>query len=257
MIRFLLILVWTLPALAQGQVSNSDYAVTTSFTHNERSIHDQIASATATVELDSLKVAIGTLERTFSPHRSLLDKALYPETFGSAISALQQELRQTYDRVFLIETQGARIDALEMELAGVIRNLDSLSLARNSILEELARLKKSNGRLQETVKRLSANLEARDQLIFALIDTVFEGYDLPDNQTGEVRPHALGQRLGKVSALERIYDVAANSIRILDQLHPEGKDYNPLITQYNRFKLRWLGLRDRLNAAPLSTHILR
>ena len=250
--RFVLMTILLLPSLALSQMSRSDFEIKSSFEYKKHNISETIASARSTATLDSLSDAIDALAAAYSPHRVLLDKALYPETFGTAIALLQREMRQTRDRVFLIETQGARIDVLEMELAGVIRNLDSLSVARNSILTELARLKKSNGRLQETIKRLSANLEARDQLIFALIDTVFEGYNVPEAQAGEVRSNALNHRLGKVNALERIYDVAANSIHILEELHPEGKDYTPLLAQYVRFKQRWLGLRERLNAAYAS-----
>jgi hypothetical protein len=253
MIRSCLLLVALVPALSWAQISRSDYEVKDSFERRTHAIREQIQVTQSTAALDSLKSVIDSLASAYGAHRGLLDKALYPETFGTTIAALQQELRQTYDRVFLIETQGARIGALEMELAGVIHNLDSLSVARNAILGEISRLKKSNSRLQESVRRLSANLEARDQLIFALVDTVFKGYS--ESQAGEVRSNAINQRLGKVNALERIYDVAANSIQILDQLHPSGKDYTPLIAQYERFKQRWLGLRERLNAAySLSAH---
>lgn len=232
-----------------AQTRQSDFETKAAFEQTWRALKSSIASASTTAELDSLKGRIDIFEQDYQSHRAFLDKAVYPETFRTVIAGLREEVRQTYDRVFLIQTQGVRIDELEIQLASLIQNLDSLSVQRNSILQELQNLRRSNSRMQETIKRLTANLEARDELIFALVDTVFKGYDMNVDKAREVQLDALSRRLDKVNAVDRIYDIAANNIRILELLRLEGKDYSPLINQYRRFRQRWDALRDRLNAA--------
>jgi FtsZ-binding cell division protein ZapB len=232
-----------------AQPRQSDYETKAAFEQKWKALKSSIATSSTTAELDSLKNQISVLEQDYQSHRAFLDKALYPETFATAIAGLREEVRQNYDRVFLIQTQGVKIDELEAQLASLIQNMDSLSVQRNSILQELQNLKRATVRMQETIRRLTANLEARDELIFALVDTVFKGYEVNVDQAREVQLDALRGRLDKVNAVERIYDIAANNVRILEQLRLQGKDYSPLIDQYRRFHQRWDALRDRLNAA--------
>ncbi len=244
---FLLLCFLSLSVAAQPR--QSDYETKAAFEQGWKALKTSIATASTTAELDSLKNQISVLEQDYQSHRALLDKALYPETFATAIAGLREEARQNYDRVFLIQTQGVKIDELEAQLASLIQNMDSLSVQRNSILQELQNLKRATVRMQETIRRLTANLEARDELIFALVDTVFKGYEVNVDRAREVQLDALRGRLDKVNAVERIYDIAANNVRILEMLRLQGKDFSPLIDQYRRFRQRWDALRDRLNAA--------
>jgi len=230
------------------QAQQSDYAVKKSFEERYQRIKNRIDSTSSISELDSLKAQIVLFESDFTPRSKFLDKALYPETFGSKISDLQTHQVLTYDRVYLIQTRGIVITQLEAKIALLTGRLDTLTEERDGLFQELQESRKSVASLRETVKRLSANLQAKDKLIFALIDSIFLPYDKNINQVSDVQKDAISRRLEKANIVARIYEVARDNVKFLEMTQLQPKDYGNLIDQAHQFSNRWSGIRDKVNA---------
>jgi hypothetical protein len=98
------------------------------------------------------------------------------------------------------------------------------------------------------MKKLQANLQAKDRLIFALVDSIFLPYDKNLNQLGDMQKNAVGQRLLKANVLTRLYDIAADNVKFLEATQLQPKDYAGLIEQYQQFQMKWTGLRQKINA---------
>jgi len=239
-------------AVLTGRAQLSDFTVKKNFEDRYRTIATRIDSASTTEQLEALTKEIAGLGSDFAPHQAFLDKALYPSTFAESMAKLRSLQVLTYDRVYLIQTQGVKLSEMESRLASISSRLDSLTAQRDQLFGELQESKKSIASLREAVKRLAANLQAKDRLIFSLADSIFLPYGKDVHQVADVQKEAIGQKLEKANVVTRVYEIAADNVKFLEVTQLQGKDYGNLIDQYQTFKNRWAGLKDQM-AAVVST----
>jgi len=230
----------------------SDYQIKQDFENEYRAIKNRIDSSMTIVELDSLKSRLEKLSAEYAVHTRFLDKALYPQTYDEAINNLRTDYVLTYDRVYLIQNQGVRIEELEGRIFLLTARLDTLGTERTRLFTELQESKRSVASLREAMKRLSSNLQAKDRLLFALIDSIFLPYDKNLNQVADVQKEAIGRKLARANVVARVYDVAADNVRFLESTQLQVKDYASIIEQYQQFKSKWSGLKERFNAVAIA-----
>ncbi|MEW6511815.1 MAG: hypothetical protein AB1428_12760 [Bacteroidota bacterium] len=224
----------------------SDLALKKSYEARYKAIENRLDSASTLEELDSLRNAIQKLGEEYSSREAFLDKALYPTTFLESISRLRTIQVLTYDRVYLITTQGLKVSELEARVASLTTRLDSLTAQRDQLFGELQESRKSMSTLREAVKRLTANLEAKDRLIFALVDSIFVPYGKDLQQVADVHKEAIGQKLEKANVVTRVYEIASDNVKFLEVTQLQGRDYANLIDQYQTFRSRWSGLKEKM-----------
>ncbi len=252
-ISFYVFIVVTLTSLLSAQ--QSDFQVKKNFETEYNAIKGGIDSSKSTGELDTLAERIKALERQFVNRKNFLDKALYPETFDSKMENLKTLHVLTYDRVYLIANQGVKIEELEGRILLLTTRLDTLGAERNRLFDELRASKKTVATLQAAIKKLSANLQAKDRLLFALIDSIFLPYDKNLNQVADVQKEAISRKLQKSSILTRIYDIAADNVEFLGVTQLQGKDYASMIDQYQQFNNKWTGLSEKINAVHVASEV--
>jgi hypothetical protein len=240
-------------AVSVGQ--ESDYDVKVNFEAACKTLKSAIDDAKTTMALDSLKSFVDSLEIEYSPRSKFLDKALYPETFAEKIANLKNLFQLTYDRVYLIQDQGIKIEELEGRIILLSARIDSLSTERNRLFAELQESKASLSKMREAIRKLTATLQARDRLIFALIDSIFLPYDKNLNQMTDVQRETIAAKLLKANAAARIYDIAADNVKFLEMTQLQPKDFANLIEQRELFTSKWNGLREKINAVSYSTEI--
>jgi hypothetical protein len=243
----LALLLLSLAAVAQ----ESDFAVKQSFENRVTEIRKAIDGAASVATLDSLKSDIATLERDFDGKREFLDRALYPHTYDQTLAELKDLHLITYDRVYLIQTQGIRLSDLEAQITAMTLQIDTLTNEKNSLFAELQKSKKNQTELRDVVRRLSANLDAKDKLIFAMTDSIFLPYGKDLNQASEMQKEAVGKRLGQANVLTRVNEIATDNIRFLESTQLQPKDYANLIDQQDQFSTKWNGLREKMVAVAL------
>jgi hypothetical protein len=231
----------------------SDYDVKVNFEAACKTLKGAIDDAKSTEVLDSLKTHIDALEVQYSPRQKFLDKALYPETFTEKIASLRDLFRLTYDRVYLIQDQGIKIEELEGRILLLSARIDSLTSERNRLFAELQESKASVSKMRETIRKLTATLQAKDRLIFALIDSIFLPYDKNLNQIADVQKEAISAKLLKANVAARVYDIAADNLKFLEMTQLQPKDYANMIDQHEQFTAKWNGLREKINAVSYAT----
>ena len=234
-----------------GQIS--DYQVKKNFEDQYRLLVGRVDSATTLGQLDTLKSQIDSLFTANSPRSAFLDRALYPRTFDESMSDLRTRHILTYDRVYLIRTQGVHITDLEAKVSLLSTRLDTLTAQRDRLFAELEESRKSVSAMREAVRRLEANLQTKDRLIFALVDSIFVPYDRNLTQVSDIQKEAITRKLEKANVVNRVYEVAADNVRFLGVTQLQGKDYSNLIDQYQQFKARWDGLREKMVAVAVAS----
>jgi len=251
--RRLFLLLFLVPALsAPSPAQRSDYALKSDFEQRARSLAARLDSASTTEAIDSVRDDIARLETDFAPHSEFLDRALYPLTFSESVARLRALQVLTYDRVYLIRTQGLKLSELEARINALTGRLDSLTAQRDQLFGELQESRKSLASLREAVRRLTANLAAKDRLIFAIVDSIFLPYGKDLHQVADVQKEAIAQRLQNANVVTRVYEIAADNVKFLDVTQLQGKDYAGLIDQYQAFAARWTGLKDKMTDVAAS-----
>ncbi len=230
----------------------SDYQIKTSFEQTYDSLFASLERATTIAQLDSLKARVDSLEAQYASHAEFLDKAIFPESYSDRISSLRTMHSITYDRVYLIQTQGVKIEELETRIVFLTSRLDTLTGQRTQLMADLQTAKRSNTQLRDLVRRLEANLAAKDRLIFALVDSIFLPYSRDTARITDLQREAISRKLEKANVLMRIEEVAGENARFLTVTQLQPKDYTGLVEQYQQFDGRWKGLREKLIAAVLT-----
>jgi hypothetical protein len=149
-----------------------------------------------------------------------------------------------------------KLSELEARITSLTVRLDSLTAQRDQLFGELQESRKSLAALREAVKRLSANLQAKDKLIFALVDSIFLPYGKDLHQVVDVQKEAIGQRLEKANVVTRVYEIAADNVKFLEVTQLQGKDFGNLIDQYQSFQTRWAGLKDKMAAVAATSAVV-
>ncbi|HUI09118.1 MAG TPA: hypothetical protein VL221_02260 [Bacteroidota bacterium] len=250
-----------LPALAllvpfAARAQHSDYALKNDFEERVRALAARLDSASTTGAIDSVRDDIAKLESDFAPHSEFLDRALYPLTFSESVGRLRALQVLTYDRVYLIRTQGLKLSELEARIGALTSRLDSLTAQRDQLFGELQESRKSLASLREAVRRLTANLAAKDRLIFAIVDSIFLPYGKDLHQVADVQKEAIAQRLQNANVVTRVYEIAADNVKFLDVTQLQGKDYAGLIDQYQAFAARWTGLKEKMTDVAATSAVV-
>jgi hypothetical protein len=232
--------------VALGVAQESDYKMQKDFEKRSEAIKARIDAASTTGELDSLRSVIDALGLDFQKNKAFLDKALYPSSFDGSIDEMRQALHVAYDRTTTIQTQGFRIAQLESTVVVLGVRIDTLSGERTRLFSDLQEANKNVTNLRETVRRLNANLQANDRLVFSLIDSIFLPYDRDMKQTSDIEKEHLAGNLQRANVLSRVYDVASDNVRFLTATQLQPKDYASLVEQQQQFHSRWTGLSDKM-----------
>jgi len=254
MTRFLipaLLLCLILP-LGTTPSQQSDFAIKKDFEDRYERLTRLVQTSTTTAQLDSLKNGIEGLALDFSPHALFLDKALYPATFDQKIKDLRELYARVYDASRIMETQGSQILAMESTIQELTVSLDTLTWERDSLFAELQQNKNNTSALRETIRRLQAHMQAKDQLLFALVDSMFMPYGKDLARVGDDLRDDLAAKLEKANILARVYDIASDNVQFLTATELQGKDFGSLLDTYQQFSARWKGLSDNMHAVYLT-----
>jgi len=223
-----------LTTIARAQ--ESDYEVKSSFEERYRELKTRIHAAGIATELEVVDGDISTLEMQYITRQQFLDWALYPQSFTELIDELRLWSVVTHDKLVAFEKIGF-----------LTARIDSLSDDRSKLLTELKSSSKSVSALNQTIRQMSANIQANERLLFALIDTIFLPYGKDLSQVGELRKGALSGKLQKAGVASRIYDIASDNVRFLKETNLRGSDYASLIDHYHQFNQKWGGLNERIS----------
>lgn len=238
-----------LTVAAAGFAQQSDFEIKERFKNMYDELKRDIDSVKTAEQIALIPNRIKGLETEFAEHKALIAGAFYPETFESMITGLKDQFALAEAKTTTIQTQGIRIDELESQLVTLNTELAKLNSEREELIAKLRSANNSAVQQQDLVRRLTANLQAKDKLVNAMIDSIFLPFGKNMESLTEVQTDALGKKLEKTSIVTRIADIAQDNVRFLEATHLEPKDYNALVSQYEQFRSRWNGLRERVNAA--------
>ncbi|MFZ1977444.1 MAG: hypothetical protein WAV76_05765 [Bacteroidota bacterium] len=241
--------VLALPVSAQ----KSDRAIVDNFESQTKSLIPQIDSAKTVQECADISAAIDEIEKTFLIHIDLLNRALYPDDYATTLTNLKGRLLVRQKDLGVIETQFTRIMELEAQVRELSGKVDSLSRQNDRLLGDAKRLeasvKENQGlfdSLSSVIKTLRENLKQRDDLIFALVDSLFLQYDKNVASLNDVEKQGVAGKLERRNVLTNIKKSISDNMKFIESTSLTPGDFVQLLQQHNKFQSQWKGIGSKL-----------
>ena len=251
--RFAQIVALLIGLFTFGLAQQSDFEIKERFKTTYDALRRDIDSAQTKQQIEQIPDRIKSLESEFAQHGVLISGAFYPGTLESMIRDLQDQYVLAQNKATTIQTQGTRLTELEGQLVILNTEIETLNTERQELMTKLRSTTNSLAEQKDLVRRLNANLQSKDRLVSAMVDSIFLPYGKNMDALSEVQKDALGKKLEKASIITRIAGIAQDNVNFLNATKLEAKDYGVLVNQYEQFRNRWIGLRERINSALLAS----
>ncbi|WP_290665038.1 hypothetical protein, partial [Ignavibacterium sp.] len=158
--------------IASNLFAQSDYEIVQNFKNRYQQFEQQIKNAVSVEELNALTGEIERFKNEFSTYKELLDKSLYPDNFEKSFDKLGNSLvlrRTDFTQIETLQTEvitlRTEVDELNKKNAELLNQIQILEVQRKKDAETIARLEK-------LVSELRASLKKRDELVYAIIDSL-------------------------------------------------------------------------------------
>ena len=241
----------------------SDRAIVDKFEKTVKELSRAADSAKTVQDCADINSSIDELKKEFVIHKELLDRALYPDDYTKTITNLKGRLLVRQKDLGVIETQITRIVELEnqvRELSGKISNLSQENERLMGAVKTLStsyELGKEADKalfdsLNKVVAKLRQNLRERDNLIFALVDSLFMQYDKSVASMSDVEKQGISGKLERRNVLTDIKKSIADNLQFLESTSLTPNDYTEIVRQHQQFASRWKGLGPKLASIYLS-----
>ena len=256
-ISSMLLLVFMVSVSAFAQ--KSDRAIVDKFEQTIKTLSQAADAAKTVQDCADINSSIKELETEFAPQKDLLDKSLYPDDYTKSITNLKARLLVRQSDLGVIESQIVRITELEAQVRELSGKVDSLSQTNTQLLGESKRLEKAAAvdkalvdSLNAVIDKLRQNLKARDQLIFALVDSLFQQYDKNVASMNDVEKQGVVGKLERRNVLTSIKKSISDNLQFLESTSLTAKDYAEIERQHSKFESQWKGIGSKLAAVYLS-----
>ncbi|HVN49724.1 MAG TPA: hypothetical protein VMU30_12995 [Bacteroidota bacterium] len=240
----------------------SDYSTVQQFQETVKTIEVNIDAAKTSQDCAEVSAAIARLEITFSGDRELLDKTLYPDDYGKIIEKVRAKLALRQHDLGTIDMQGARIVELEAKIKELSDQLAKLNVDNEKLMADVKNLssniQKLTGNefntttpidsLRALIVQLRQGLQQRDQLVYALADSLFLQYDKNVGDMKDVEKQTLTGKLERYGILPTVKRSIQDNLAFLESTQLKGTDLVTLVRQQQQFTSQWKGLMPKVSA---------
>jgi len=222
---------------------SSDYQITKKFENSYRSLEASINNAITLEAADSLNKEVIKLRETYAKHKSLIDHALYPDTFEDAIQDLVAEAKDTEEVLMVMEDQGERLSSMNEQIANYQAEIAFLNNETDSLKTLIAKSEESEKNLSRLVEQYRERVEKRDEFVLQMMDSLFVAYRELEMNTGtsnELASSAIAIQEGD-NPLEFIEATIEENIQVLKAGSSEmtTEDILQMHTIQKRFADTW------------------
>ena len=253
--RLMLLTLSVLLASAALSQERSDYQITQDFEKEAKAIAVAADSTNTMVDVVDVESRIAALEDEYGQYKALLDRALYPDGFEGRITKLRGQIAYAKGKINIIETQFARISELETQVRQLTGQVEKLAGENTTMLSEVKRLSSSHATidsLKAVISRLRQGLSRRDQLIFALVDSLFLQYDKDLSAMSDKEKQGVAARLQRRNVFSSVKQSIADNVQFLESTSLNGDDIMKLTAEQQSFESKWSGLGKKIASVYVS-----
>lgn len=252
----LLIALFTLKFYCQ-----SDYEIVQSFKNRIPEIELKIKDAASLEDLQNASNEIEKLKSDFQIHKELLDRSLYPENFQKIIDNLNNSIiirKVDFTQIEELQTEvvtlRSEIDVLNKKNAELLNQIYTLGLQRKKDAKTIAKL-------QTLVSELRASLAQRDELVYAIIDSLMPRVDVDPSTLSDAEKQNLIVETDSKNVLFLVKKSIRDNNRFLEVTTLKPQDIEEVKKQQDSFVSLWQKIGPKLTdiyaAKPEKSNELR
>ncbi len=239
----------------------SDYEIVQSFKNRIPEIELKIKDAASLEDLQNASNEIEKLKSDFQIHKELLDRSLYPENFQKIIDNLNNSIvirKGDFTQIEELQTEvvtlRSEIDVLNKKNAELLNQIYTLELKKKKDAKTIAKL-------QSLVSELRASLAQRDELVYAIIDSLMPKIDVDPNTLSDTEKQNLIVETDSKNVLFLVKKSISDNNRFLEVTTLKPQDIEEVKKQQDSFVSLWQKIGPKLTdiyaAKPEKSNELR
>ena len=219
--------------------AQSDFEIKQNFMSKYKQIEVLIEYADDEAKCTSIAGQIEKLKDEYAPHTSLLDNALYPEDFNSAFAKLSKKLS-------IRQTDVSQIGDLKVQVTELNDQLLKLNQENSELMYQVQSLKRSASKNAKTidslkylVKRLSAKLKERDDLVMSMVDSLFQQITVIPASVNDYESNGVFKKIASTNFFENIKRSVSDNMKFMRVTILTPDDLNEIRGQQQEMSARW------------------
>ena len=219
--------------------AQSDFEIKQNFMSKYKQIEVSIEYADDEAKCTTIAGQIEKLKDEYAPHTSLLDNALYPEDFNSAFAKLSKKLS-------IRQTDVSQIGDLKVQVTELNDQLLKLNQENSELMYQVQSLKRSATKNAKTidslkylVKRLSAKLKERDDLVMSMVDSLFQQITVIPASVNDYESNGVFKKIASTNFFENIKRSVSDNMKFMRVTILTPDDLNEIRGQQQEMSARW------------------
>lgn len=252
--RLLLIaalMLFFVPALSAQQVT-SDYEIQKNFKQEIKSVDKALQRANTAAEVADINEQLASIDSTYSDHKELINRAIYPEKYQEKVSELRDRASLVEKRLTTIEEQEQKLNDLTDKLASYGTRLTRLDARTDSLRNAVRESVESEKQLSGQLRDYRESLQQRDELILSFIDSVVVTYrNIGINDLSNVESQQVRNELSDGdNPLSLIRSIPERNMQLIDSnTKLAAVDYLRMNAVHDEFKNMWGMVGPKLTEA--------
>lgn len=226
--------------------AQSDYEIVQSFKNRYNQFEQQIKNAVTVEELNLITGDIERFKNEFSTYKDLLDKSLYPDNFEKSFEKLGNSL-------ILRKTDFIQIETLQTEVVELRSEVDELNKKNTELLNQIQLLEvqrkkdaETIAKLENLVNELRASLKKRDELVYAIIDSLAPKLSGDVSALTQKEKEQIIAETEKKNVLYIVKKSLRDNNRFLEVTTLKPEDLNEVKQQQSNFVSLWQKVGPKL-----------
>lgn len=226
--------------------AQSDYEIVQNFKNRYNQFEQQIKNAITVEELNLITGDIERFKNEFSTYKDLLDRSLYPDNFEKSFEKLGNSLISRKTDFIQIETLQtevvelrSEVDELNKKNAELLSQIQILEVQRKKDAETIAKLEK-------LVSELRASLKKRDELVYAIIDSLAPKLSGDVSALTQKEKEQIIAETEKKNVLYIVKKSLRDNNRFLEVTTLKPEDLNDVKQQQSNFVSLWQKVGPKL-----------
>ncbi|MGQ9798464.1 MAG: coiled-coil domain-containing protein [Ignavibacterium sp.] len=226
--------------------AQSDYEIVQSFKNRYNQFEQQIKNAVTVEELNLISADIERFKNEFSKYKDLLDRSLYPDNFEKSFEKLGNSL-------ILRKTDFIQIETLQTEVVELRSEVDELNKKNAELLSQIQILEvqrkkdaETIAKLEKLVSELRASLKKRDELVYAIIDSLAPKLSGDVSALTQKEKEQIIAETEKKNVLYIVKKSLRDNNRFLEVTTLKPEDLNEVKQQQSNFVSLWQKIGNKL-----------
>jgi len=178
-LSFIAILYLLIPGQLLAQ--QSDFQITQEFRAEYNELINRVSNAISTEELDEISEEISAFEAQYAEHSSLINAAIYPDTFDSYLEVLESNFNTVNANISVIDQLNSRVEVLVNEMDQFRDRISEMNQEMGTLEDQIEKSSENESRQAALIRQYRLNLDQRDVFVSEFLEELVERYQNMDS----------------------------------------------------------------------------